>query len=162
MIVVADTTPLNYPVLIGQIHPLPSICGLVLIPPAVAAELCDPAAPSEVRQWIGRPPKWLELRAPRSVPLEFPVGLGKGEREAIALASEIAAGALLIDERDGRQEAVRRRLRVVGTLGVLDPAGTLDLVDVPAAISRLRSTNFRASSELFQHLLDRDAARRKL
>ena len=39
MIVVADTSPLNYLVLIGQIDVLKHLYGQVLIPPAVLAEL---------------------------------------------------------------------------------------------------------------------------
>jgi predicted nucleic acid-binding protein len=45
--------------------------------------------------------------------------LGVGEREAIALAAELAADALLMDDRDGRREAERRSLAVLGTLRVL-------------------------------------------
>jgi predicted nucleic acid-binding protein len=160
MIVVADTTPVNYLILIGEIRLLSALYGRVLIPPAVAAELEDAATPDAVRRWIERPPEWLEVRAPQQVLVDFPPELGPGEREAIALSGEVQANVLLIDELDGRQEAMRRRLTVVGTLGVLDLAGALDMIDVPLAISKLRATNFRASAKLLQYVLDRDAARR--
>src|SRR5215813_603215 len=42
MIVIADTTPVNYLVLIQAADLLPCLFGQVLIPPAVFAELKDP------------------------------------------------------------------------------------------------------------------------
>ena len=50
----------------------------------------------------------------------IPGQLDPGESEAIALAVEVDADILLIDEQTGRQEAVRRGLKVAGTLSVLD------------------------------------------
>ena len=87
---------------------------------------------------------------------EFP-----GEREAIALSQELNADVLLIDEWDGREEAARRKLKVAGTLRVLASASEKGLVDLPAAISRLRATNFRASEKLIQSFLDQDAERKQ-
>jgi predicted nucleic acid-binding protein len=40
-VVVADTSPLNYLVLIGQIEILRRLYGTVLVPPEVLAELAD-------------------------------------------------------------------------------------------------------------------------
>ena len=50
----------------------------------------------------------------------IPGQLDPGESEAIALAVEVDADILLIDEQTGRQEAVRRGLKVAGTLSVLN------------------------------------------
>src|SRR5207253_6492150 len=148
MIVFADTTPLHYLVLIEQIHLLAALYGRVLIPPAVVAELSDPETPGVVRRWMTQRPEWLEVRAPQRIPADFPEALGPGERQAIALSQELRADALLMDEWDGRQEAVRRQLTVVGTLRVLGDAAARDLVELPLAIARLRTTNFRVSSDL--------------
>jgi predicted nucleic acid-binding protein len=49
MIIVADTSPLNYLVQIAAEHLLPALYGRILIPPQVLAELCDPGAPDMVR-----------------------------------------------------------------------------------------------------------------
>lgn len=65
--------------------------------------------------------------------------LDPGEREAIALAEILRADALVIDEKMGRREAERRKLRVIGTVRVLDDAADLRLVDLPSALSRLQA-----------------------
>ena len=39
MIVIADTSPINYLILIGEIDVLPALYGQVLIPPSVREEL---------------------------------------------------------------------------------------------------------------------------
>ena len=79
--------------------------------------------------------------------------LGRGELEAIALAQELKADALLIDDYDGREEAIRRHLPVFGTLRVLAAAADAELINLPDTVARLRQTNFRASEELFEWLL---------
>ena len=62
LIVVADTTPLRYLVVIAREHLLPSLYGRVLIPPAVAEELNHKSTPDVVRKWFAARPSWLEIR----------------------------------------------------------------------------------------------------
>jgi Predicted nucleic acid-binding protein, contains PIN domain len=62
MLVVADTTPINYLVLIAQIDILASLYAQVVIPSAVAPELRHPKAPDVVRAWIAGPPSWCTIR----------------------------------------------------------------------------------------------------
>jgi len=117
------------------------------------AELRHPQAPTPVRNWALNPlPQWLEIREPRALEsaLEF---LGSGERAAIALALETSADALLIDERTGRQEAERRRLRVVGTLAALEEASRRGLLDFGTALAQLRQTSFRVSLGILKALV---------
>jgi predicted nucleic acid-binding protein len=87
--------------------------------------------------------------------------LGAGESEAIALALELHADALLLDDRKARQEAQRRGLTVTGTLAVLATAARRDLIDLPTAIARLQQTTFRAPTALIQSLLDDDRERKE-
>ena len=103
MIVVADTTPFRYLVLIEREHLLPALYGRVLIPPAVAAELSHENTPGVVRAWLAAHLSWLEIRQPAHT-LELEVDLDRGEREAIALAEEVARDVLLVDERDARMK----------------------------------------------------------
>lgn len=150
MVVVADTSPINYLILIGQIDLLARLYTRILIPPAVLAELKHPLAPQPVRNWADNAPLWLEVLSPRSS-LILPK-LDLGETEAIALATEVNAEVVLIDEQAGRQEALRRGLKVAGTLSVLDEAGEAGLVIFDDAVAELRKTSFRVSQAVLSEI----------
>lgn len=160
MIVVSDSSPLRYLILIEQIHLLPVLYDDIFVPPGVINELTQPDTPLSVRNWVGRPPAWITVRSPRPPLPSFTLQLGLGECEAIALAEQIGADALLADDGSARREAARRRIPVQGTLGILDLGAERGLVELPGALSNLLSTNFRASGRLIQFFLDRDARRR--
>ena len=92
-------------------------------------------------------PEWLHVQGLRhTVSLED--ALGAGEREAIALATELSADGLLMDDREGRQEARRLGLPTLGTLRVLADAAEHGYTDLAVAFNRLKQTNFRASEQL--------------
>lgn len=160
MIVIADTTPINYLVLIEQAEALRMLYGRVIIPQAVFAELQHERTPAAVKEWLAHRPAWLEVRRVRVLFDAALEKLDEGEREAIILAEQLRADAIIMDERDGVQEALRRNLRVTGTLGVLDEAAARGLLNLPEALSRLQQTSFRASPTLLRSLLARDAKRR--
>ena len=151
-LVIADTSPINYLILIGRIGLLPRLFERVALPSAVERELADLDAPLDVRNWIANPPSWLELHPT----LEFgndPVeGLDEGESAAIALAEFLHADLLLIDERAGFRAAKKRGLCVTGTLGVLDLAAERGLIDFAEAIHRLENTSFWLPTSLLETL----------
>ena len=153
MSVVADTSPLRYLILIEEIHVLSVLYGRVIVPPGVVAELYQEQTPSVVREWLSARPEWLHVQAPQEALPSLRDVLGAGEREAIALAAELSADALLMDDRDGRREAEKRGLAVVGTLRVLADAAEHGLLNLRTAFDRLRQTNFRADDQLIQRLL---------
>lgn len=159
MIVVADTSPLNYLIQIECDRLLPALYRRILVPPAVIREMEHAHAPPAVASWLQRTPAWIEISAPAVLTktwLDSPgfESLGAGEREAIQLAEEQSADLLLIDERKGTLEAGRRGLETTGTLGVLLSAGLLGLVDAEAGYRRLiEKTNFRSSDALERHFL---------
>jgi predicted nucleic acid-binding protein len=160
MIVVADTTPINYLVLIGQAEALHLLYGRVIIPQAFFDELQRERTPAAVKEWLTHLPAWLEVQP---VSILFDAELEKlddGEREAIVLAERLRADVIVVDERNGVREALRRNLRVTGTLGVLDEAAGRGLLDLPEAVRRLQQTSFRAPPTLLRSLLEHDAGRR--
>jgi predicted nucleic acid-binding protein len=160
MIVIADTTPLNYLVLIQQADLLPRLFGKVLIPPAVFKELEDPETPECVRIWVTSAPPWLHVQPLRSQPDPTLDYLDDGEREAITVAEELGADQLLLDEADARKEAARRNLPFIGTLGILRRAAQLDQLDLPATLAKLQQTTFYIDPELIRSLLEEDAQRK--
>jgi predicted nucleic acid-binding protein len=151
VIVVSDTGPLNYLIIIGHVEIIPQLFDKVLVPTAVVTEMCHPAAPKVVRDFASALPKWIEVHTPtkNDPKLEF---LGEGEKEAILLAAERKADLVLIDERIGRHEAENAGLRVAGTLAVLEEAGQQGFVDLDRALEALDSTSFRVSPELMSRM----------
>ena len=59
--IVADTSPLNYLVLINQIDVLPLLYGRFLIPESVRTELSATETPQLVRNWAANLPEWIEV-----------------------------------------------------------------------------------------------------
>lgn len=157
MIVVSDTSPLNYLVLIEAEHLLPRLFGDVFVPPAVVAELSRPETPEIVRKWVENGTPWLQIQSPAT--LMDGLELDPGETEAISLSVELRADSLLIDDRKGRNAAAKLGLTTVGTLTLLEQAAAQGLISLPEAIAKLQSTNFRISHDILQAALDRDRAR---
>lgn len=161
MLVIADTTPLRYLVILGHIDLLPILFGQVLIPPAVAEELQHPHAPAALRAWVASPPPWLIMRPSALRPDAELLRLDPGEREAILLAQELHADLLLVDEQEARAEAARRSLTAMGTLRVLELAAERGFVDLPTVLTRLQAARFYMTPAMVQELRARDAARKR-
>jgi len=81
MIVVADTSPLNYLIQIGCESLLPALYKRVVVPSAVLSELSH-----AIRKWLLDVPNWIEIRDITSQPDAALAFLDPGEREAIQLA----------------------------------------------------------------------------
>jgi predicted nucleic acid-binding protein len=158
--VVADTGPLHYLVLTGDIELLPKLFEHVLVPRMVRDELADAEAPPAVRDWIAHAPGWLDIQLDRPGDDDVVVAkLDEGERAAIALALTVKADLVLMDDRDGVGVARRHSLAVTGTLGVLDLAARRGLIDLAAAFERLKATTFYYRQGLLDALLARHAGR---
>ena len=153
-LVVADTGPLHYLVLIGHIDLIPGLFEFVYVPSDVQTELSHAEAPAEVRSWIAGPPTWLTI-VPVPEATEDPalLRLDRGERAAIVLAASLKADAILMDDRAGDAAARHKGFAVVGTLGILDAAARHGRVDLAQALEQLRQTTFRCKAELFEALL---------
>lgn len=161
MVVIADTSPINYLVLLGHIEILPQIYGEVLIPWPVFDELNDRDAPAAVRVWLSSAPAWLRISNTTYQPDPLLDTLDRGERDAILLAESLKADRLIIDDLDGRREASKRNLPVIGTLGVLAEAARRNLLDLSRALTALQATNFHTAPELMRLLLANEAKRYK-
>jgi predicted nucleic acid-binding protein len=151
--VVSDTSPLHYLVECEVIEILPALFQEILIPPTVYSELQHAKTPPRVRDWARNLPVWIKVQAPSNMDLSLNVD--DGEREAICLAREVKAVAILMDDRRGRAEATRCGLRVAGTVGLLEAAGQRGLIDFSIVIERLRRTNARLEEEVIQAALVR-------
>lgn len=157
MIVISDTTPINYLVLIGRIETLNELFGHVIIPRAVWDEFHKTGTPDLVRTWADGSPPWLEVKQASSSFITSVRKLGAGERETIALANELRADAVLMDERKGTKEAQRHGFIAIGTLAILEKAAWSGLFDLAESFRELAQTNFRfPSTEIIRDLLERN------
>lgn len=159
MIVISDTSAITNLAAIDQLKLLPLLYGQVIIPEAVYRELVDidPPAPGSVEVQTAT---WLEVKliANREVVerLQSEVRLDPGESEAIALALEIGADLLLIDERRGRAEADRLGIKITGLLGILVEAKQRNLIVAvkPLMDALIATSEFRVSSAPYHQILN--------
>ncbi len=120
MIIISDTSPINNLAAINHLHLLHQLYGIVLIPDSVYRELTDPNFPVSGAIEV-QTVNWIQVRvvSDRTLVEALSNELDVGEAEAIALAVEIQADQVLIDERRGRLVAARLNLRYTGILGIL-------------------------------------------
>ena len=152
--IVCDSGPLRYLILLGYETLLPDMFGTVIVPAVVASELTRPASPEVVRRFFFSPPIWMTFAGEAAISAEKHAG----EWAAIELAQRNKA-VLLIDDSDARLAAVQRRLRILGTVGLFFAAETAGRVDVVVALDRLRQTNFHFGPRLEEEVRKRLSGR---
>ena len=131
MIVVSDTTPLIFLLKIGRLDLLEKIFGQVFIPDRVFNELIQNKNYTQEANMIIS----FDFIVTKSVSdrkaveiLEKTTLLDRGESEAIILFSELKAEIMLMDERRGREVALKLKIPLSGTLGVLLNAFDKDII----------------------------------
>jgi predicted nucleic acid-binding protein len=153
--VVVNSTPIIALALVGQLDLLRLLYGEVVIPEAVRAEVLHGArrrigaAELQRADWIRTVP----LRDARRADLLS--DLDRGEAEVLALAQELEAALVVIDERLGRRHARRLGLPLTGSLGILLRAKAAGhLTAVRPAVQGIRAGGIRLSDALVQRVLD--------
>ena len=159
ILIVADTGPINYLIQIGHIELLAQLVEKTVLPSSVQTELLHDAAPPAVRTWAANPPAWVEIRAAKQT-IEAK-DISDADREAIALARELNASVLLMDDSQARRCAARLGVVTMGTLGLLEVAAARELISLRLVVEKLRATSCFLSEELIENVLRRDAERQR-
>ena len=150
MLVVSDTSPLRALQAIGRVDLLGTMYGTIYTAPAVASELAVDAPGVGVFPLAAYPS--IVVKAPTHVDQvrALLAELDRGEAEAIALALELKADWVLIDESSGRRIAALRGLRTLGVLALLVQAKRLGLVErvEPLLLTLDARIRFRISEQL--------------
>jgi predicted nucleic acid-binding protein len=152
-IVVADTSPLHYLILIGRVSILPKLYREIIVPPAVLLELGHPSAPSEISAWVKAPPAWLAVRMPKAIPSHFET-LDFGEQQALALAYEIHADLVLLDDKVARQFAEQESMKAKGTLGVVADAAKAGLLNFRETVETLQRTTMHLEPQFAKRIIE--------
>lgn len=158
MIVVSDTSAIANLAIVDHLWLLQAIYESVIIPGTAANEITvtTNSKISSILQldWIQ-----IHLLSPHGYELAEQLqrerGLDAGESHAIALALDLQADELLMDERLGRREATRLGLSIVGILGVLLVAKRINLIPQvkPIIDNLINQARFRVSSQLYEDIL---------
>lgn len=156
MIIVSDTTSISNLIQIGELELLKQLYKEVIIPKEVYEELLvltDLGFPIEDKLRAG----WIITREVKSHQLikKFQQELDKGEAEAIALAIELKADYLLIDEKVGREVARKNQIAIVGTIGVLIEGKKMGLVEsIKGKMDELKKIGFWISESLYNKVIE--------
>ncbi len=146
--VIANNTPIAALWSVSCLKLLEKLYGEVLIPETVCREFL--ATEYEIRQKALTNAPWIKptrLKNPQQVLLY--TSLDRGEAEVLALANELAARLVIIDERKARSYAKRLGLPLTGTLGVVLTAKEKGLISaVKPLINNLVNEGFYVSPEL--------------
>lgn len=157
-LLIADTGPLLAFAWLDRLELLMRLYGPVFIPPAVERELdLDGGRPDFQALKSALNAGGLTVRVPEesSVARIDDPTLHEGERQALALALDVADCLLLMDERRGRIVAQGLDLPVVGTLGALLKAKRGGLIPLLRPLVEILAANgYRLSPTLVAHALE--------
>ncbi|MEI7823437.1 MAG: DUF3368 domain-containing protein [Verrucomicrobiota bacterium] len=140
MLVVSDTSVLLNLCRVSAEGLLPELFGEVWVPPAVAAEFSRLAGNHARFQGLVLP-AWVRISSAVQVSAEVRAcpDLDSGETEALSLALEWHADAVLMDEAAGRRAATVLKVTSVGVAGILIRARSRGLIPaVRPLLERLR------------------------
>jgi predicted nucleic acid-binding protein len=152
---IVDTSPLIFLAKLNRLDLLRQGAEEILAPPAVLREISE-RQDEAARQVEEARRDWLRTRAveDRLLSTVLQTDLGEGEAEAIALALEVGAARIVLDDLDARRFADRLGLRSVGTLGLLLAARLRgEIPSLRDEIARLRHGGFRAAPALVAAIL---------
>ena len=156
MLIVSDTSPVINLAVIDQLDLLPKLFREIIIPQAVYDEIVTKGAGLPGSKEVASA-HWIIKKSCSNQKLlaMLLTELDPGEAEAIALAVELNADYLLIDEILGRAKAQSYQLKPLGVLGILLRAKSVGLIaSVKDSMDDLRSkANFFIHSNLYNHIL---------
>ena len=155
MIIVSDTTPISELAKVNHLDLLPKLFGKVIIPQGVFNELQIGEHPAAK---LVQNLSWLEVIKVNNQQLvkelQETLKLDLGESEAIALAEQIEASQLLIDEKAARKVAMAHKLPLIGTVGVLLLAKRRGLLaSIQGVLDEMQAQGMRISDRLYVQVL---------
>lgn len=114
----------------------------------------------EITAEYGKPlPAWIKIESVKDKKYQkfIETQLDSGESSAIALAAEKKDSLLIIDDLKARKFAKRLGLRYSGTLGIINKAKEIGIIDrIGPLLDELKTTDFRIAESVIDKLLKRN------
>lgn len=156
MIVVSNTSPIFYLSTIGQLDLLRQLYAEIVIPKTVLNEITN-VGNTDVSARVVPTLSWMKTQSATDQTFvnTLRAEIDPGEAEAIALAVELNADRLLMDERLGRAAAMRAGLKVTGVLGILIAAKRNNLIQEvkPLLDALIEQVGFWIDARLYAEVL---------
>jgi uncharacterized protein len=157
VIVVCDSTILIGFAKIGRLDLLREVFSKISVPGEVFREVAEKGAGKPGSESI-KDTHWIEI-----IPIKdktqvdlLMISLDKGEAEVLALAKQLGADLILVDEEKARKSAVIAGYAVMGLLGVFTLAKKFGLIDqIRPLINELKRNKFRVSDRVVSETLKR-------
>jgi len=157
MIVISNTSPLINLLAIDQLDLLKKLYGKIIIPQAVYQEITVKGAGQKGSTELEKL-NWIEIKlvSDKKLVQALKLELDEGESEVIALAVELKAGLILIDERRGRTVARNLDISCIGLLGVLIEAKQKGLIKFvrPLLDDLISKAGFWINQKLYNRVLE--------
>lgn len=145
--IIVDTSVLIIFDNIGRLDILNSVYGEIYITP-------------EIEEEFGKPlPEWIKIKSVRDKKYQnfLEIQLDAGEASAIALSVEIENSLVILDDLRSRKTAKQLRTKFSGTLGVVNKAKELGIIDkVKPVVENLIEAGFRLSDEVINDFLSKN------
>jgi len=143
-IVISDTSCLILFHKIGHLELLHKVYDNIITTPEVVNEFSELI------------PEWIKIEKVKDIKYQefLKTLIDPGEASAIALANELENSLLLLDDLKARKLAFKLNLKFTGTLGVINKAKQLNIIDaVKPLIDKILLTDFRISETIIAELL---------
>lgn len=145
--IIVDTSVLIIFDNIGRLDILNSVYGEIYITP-------------EIEEEFGKPlPEWIKIKSVRDKKYQnfLEIQLDAGEASAIALSVEIENSLVILDDLRSRKTAKQLRTKFSGTLGVVNKAKELGIIDkVKPVVENFIEAGFRLSDEVINDFLSKN------
>jgi predicted nucleic acid-binding protein len=155
VIVVTDSTVLIGLAKLGKLTLLKEIFSKVTIPEEVFKEVVERGKDKPGSKLI-KESSWIETTVVEDkTQVSFLMGsLERGEAEVLALARELEADLILLDEEKARKSAIIAGFSVMGLLGLFNLAKNIGLIhEVRPLIDELMTKKFRLSDNVIEEAL---------
>jgi predicted nucleic acid-binding protein len=143
-IVISDTSTLILFHKIDEFSLLQKVYGELITTPEIAEEFGEDL------------PDWIKIQSVSDKKYQdfLETQIDYGEASAIALATEYDDVLLLLDDLKARKLAVRLKFKITGTLGVINRAKQMSIIDrVKPLIDKLLLTDFRVADNIVDEIL---------